>query len=241
MFKHWKWSQVHCTTHASLWTDLGMNVMDGVADISSSFAELYFIIDILDPVFIKLGQIVATAIQIDSIEMLPDIEQDNDKSIPSAESVFACVKKMGNFMYPCIISDKMIDADEEDFDLDMDIVEAPLSRPRAISREKGILIDSVQDLFIKASKHLSPEESAKVKELLVKHNETTFHDPEKPLLRTDTIVHEILTTGKPVRIPPCRIPLGQTKIIEDEILKLEKEGNIQKSSGPWCSPIVLVR
>ncbi len=75
-------------------------------------------------------------------------------------------------------------------------------------REKGTLIDCVQDLFLRASKNLSPEESARVKEVLVKHNETTFDDPEKPLLRTDTIVHEIPTTGRPVRIPPHRIPPG---------------------------------
>ncbi len=44
-----------------------------------------------------------------------------------------------------------------------------------------------------------------------------------------------------MRIPPHRVALGQRKIIEDEILKMEKEGMITKSSGPWCSPIVLVR
>ncbi len=94
--------------------------------------------------------------------------------------------------------------------------------------------------FIRASKNLSIEESAKVKLYLVKHNETIFHDPEKPLTRTDTIEYKILTTGIPVRIPPCRIAPGRRKIL-DEILKMEKEVNIQKSSGPWCSPIVLVR
>ncbi len=69
----------------------------------------------------------------------------------------------------------------------MDIVEAPLSRPRAIPREKGTLYDCVQDLLARASKNLSHEESAKVKEFLVEHNETTFDDPEKLLSRTDTI------------------------------------------------------
>ncbi len=48
------------------------------------------------------------------------------------------------------------------------------------------------------------EGSAKAKKLLVEHNETTFHDREKPLTWTDTIVHEIPTTGRPVRIPPHR-------------------------------------
>ncbi len=57
-------------------------------------------------------------------------------------------------------------------------------------------------------KNLSPEESANVKEVLVIHNETTFHYPEKPLTRTDTIEHKIQTTGRPVRIPPHRVALG---------------------------------
>ncbi len=80
-----------------------------------------------------------------------------------------------------------------------------------------------------------------MKELLIKHNETTCHDPEKPLPRTETIEHDIPSSGRPVRIPPCRVAVGQRNIVEDEMLKMEKEGTIQRSSGPWCSPIVLVR
>ncbi len=72
-------SQVHCTTHCSLWADLGM---------------------------IKPGQIVETAIQIDHLKMLPDNEPDDDKSIPSAESVFSCVEKQDNFLFPCIVSEE---------------------------------------------------------------------------------------------------------------------------------------
>ncbi len=80
-----------------------------------------------------------------------------------------------------------------------------------------------------------------MKELLIKQNETTFHDPEKPLTRTNTIVHAILTTGRPMRIQPHRIAPGRRKIVEDEILKMETGGMIMKSSGLWCSPIILMR
>ncbi len=80
-----------------------------------------------------------------------------------------------------------------------------------------------------------------MRELLVEHNKTTFHDPQKPLTRTNTIEHEIPTTGRSVRIPPRRVAPGRRKIIEDDILKMEKESTITKSTGPWCSPIVLVR
>ncbi len=59
-----------------------------------------------------------------------------------------------------------MDREEEEFHLDMEIVEPPLSRPMAIPREKGTMIDCVYDLLVRASKNLSPEESAKVKEWL---------------------------------------------------------------------------
>ncbi len=93
MSKRWDGSQVHCTTHFSLWADLGTIMMDGIVDLSSASAELNFVNSTCNPFVIKPGQIMATAIQVDSVEMLPDIEPDDDKSIPSAESGFSCVKK----------------------------------------------------------------------------------------------------------------------------------------------------
>ncbi len=119
----------------------------------------------------------------------------------------------------------------------MDKIEPPLARPQEILREKGMMLKCVHDLYARANKNLSVEESAKVKE----QNDTTFHDPEKPLTRTNTIEHKIPMTGRPVRIPPRRVALGLRKIIEDEIQKMEQEGIIAKSTSPWCSPIVLVR
>ncbi len=139
------------------------------------------------------------------------------------------------------MSAEAMDAEEKEFDLDMDIIEHPLARPQEIMWEKGLMLKCVHDLYVRAGNHLSPEESAKVKELLVEHNKTTIHDPEKPLTRTDTIEHKIPTTGRPVMIPPCRVSPVQRKIIEGEIQKMEKEGMITNSSGPWYSPIALVR
>ncbi len=66
----------------------------------------------------------------------------------------------------------------------MNIIEPPLARPQEMKREKGMMLKCVHDLYIRASKNLSIKESAKVKELLVKHNESSFNDPEKPLTRT---------------------------------------------------------
>ncbi len=44
-----------------------------------------------------------------------------------------------------------------------------------------------------------------------------------------------------MKIPPRRIAPGRRKIVEDEILKMEKEGTIIRSSDPSCSLIVLVK
>ncbi len=101
---------------------------------------------------------------------------------------------------------------EEEFNHDMDIIEPPLAKFQDIPREKGTMLKCVHDLYVRASKILSPEESAKVKELLVEHNATTFHDPEKPLTRTDAIEQEIPMTGIPVRIPPHMVAPGQKKL-----------------------------
>ncbi len=141
MSRNWKGSQVHCTTHSSLWTDFDMIMVDGVAELSSGSVELDFVNATSNPVVIKPGKIVATAVEIESVEMLPDIEQDDDKS------AISCVENTNNFMYPYIISDEMMDAEEKEFDLDMDIIEVPLSQPKVIPREKGTWIDCVEELY----------------------------------------------------------------------------------------------
>ncbi len=42
-------------------------------------------------------------------------------------------------------------AEEEEFDIDMEIVETPCARPKAIPSEQGTMIDCVHDLLIRAS------------------------------------------------------------------------------------------
>ncbi len=40
-----------------------------------------------------------------------------------------------------------------------------------------MMLKCVHDLYVRAFKNLSVEESGKVIEMLVEHNETNFHDP----------------------------------------------------------------
>ncbi len=113
-----------------------MIMIDGIVDLKSGSAELGFVNSISNPDTIKPGQIVATAIEVDSVEMLPDIEPDDDQSMPSAESVFSCVKRKDKFQYHCIVSDEAMDAEEKEFDLDKYIIEPPLARPQEKQRKR---------------------------------------------------------------------------------------------------------
>ncbi len=122
-------------THSSLWVNLGTIMMDGIVDLRSGFAELDFINCTSNPVVIEPGQIVVTAIEVDSIEMLPDSELDDDKSILSAESVFSCVERKAEFLYSCIMSNEAMDAEEKEFDLNMDIIQRPLVKTSLHKKE----------------------------------------------------------------------------------------------------------
>ncbi len=163
MSKKWDGSQVLCMTHSSLWADL----------VNSTS----------NPVIIKPSQIVATAIQVDSVEVLPDSEPDNDKSIPSPEPVFSCVKRKDEILYPCIMSDEAMDTEEKEFDLDIDIIVPPLARPREVPREIGMMLKGVHDFYVRVSKNLSVTESVKVNELLVETTRPHFMILIKPLLQ----------------------------------------------------------
>ncbi len=45
-----------------------------------------------------------------------------------------CVENTDNFLYPCIISDKAMDDEEKEFNLNINIIEPPLAWPRATPR-----------------------------------------------------------------------------------------------------------
>ncbi len=60
-----------------------------------------------------------------------------------------------------------MEAVENEFDLDMDIIEPSLARLQGVPREKGTLLKGVHDLYVRASKNLSVKESVKVKEFIL--------------------------------------------------------------------------
>ncbi len=68
------------------------------------------------------------------------------------------MKREDEFLYLCIMSDEAMDAEDKEFDLNMDIIELPLARPHEVPSEKGMMLKCIHDLYVRAIKNLSREE-----------------------------------------------------------------------------------
>ena len=114
--------------------------------------------------------------------------------------------------------------------------------------DKGYICNSdiqlprhLEDLYKSSSTNLSLNESNKVKQLLIKHQDV-FSTGSTDLGRTDIIRHKIDTNdAKPVRLPPRRIPIHLQAEVDAEINKMIESKVIRPSKSPWASCIVNVR
>ncbi|KRX13979.1 Transposon Ty3-G Gag-Pol polyprotein [Trichinella nelsoni] len=65
---------------------------------------------------------------------------------------------------------------------------------------------------------------------------------EADLGRTSLEKHHIDTRGaQPVTLPPRRLPKAQREVMDRLIREMLHAGVIEPASGPWSSPVVLVR
>ncbi|KRY07218.1 Transposon Ty3-G Gag-Pol polyprotein, partial [Trichinella patagoniensis] len=65
---------------------------------------------------------------------------------------------------------------------------------------------------------------------------------EADLGRTSLVKHRIETGGaQPVKLPPRRLPQAQREVVDRLIREMLHAGVIEPASGPWSSPVVLVR
>ncbi|KRZ02482.1 Retrovirus-related Pol polyprotein from transposon opus [Trichinella zimbabwensis] len=60
--------------------------------------------------------------------------------------------------------------------------------------------------------------------------------------RTSVVTHRIETgEAQPIKQPPRRLPLAQRSVMERLVGQMLESGVIKPASGPWSSPVVLVR
>ena len=88
--------------------------------------------------------------------------------------------------------------------------------------------------------NLSTTQKQQLWQVLAKHAEV-FREGKKWKYNAET-VHEIVTgSAKPIRQQFYRVTPEKQKIIDTEVEKLREAGIIEPASGPWSSPVVLVK
>ena len=96
----------------------------------------------------------------------------------------------------------------------------------------------VRDLHIEEAA-VSDAGKRVLKRLITEYSDI-FSKNEDDIGKTNILKHHIRTgDAEPVRQRPRRIPLRLREEVERQKNKMLKEGIIEESSSPWCSPIVL--
>lgn len=121
-----------------------------------------------------------------------------------------------------------------------------LLQPAEIVEDETDITDSValgsalEELYERSSQSLNQDQQVKLKELLYQHKDTFSESGE--LGRTNLVYHEINTgNARPIRQPARRLPHHQRSEAQAQVDEMLKSGVISPSSGPWASPIVLVK
>ena len=90
---------------------------------------------------------------------------------------------------------------------------------------------------IQFGQHLDEEQKNKLQNLVNEFSDVFSNQPG----RTNVIEHRIiLTTNKPIRQCPYRIPQAYREKVKKEIEEMEENGIIRKSKSEWASPLVIV-
>ena len=88
---------------------------------------------------------------------------------------------------------------------------------------------------------LSEEGKQTLKELVTNYSDI-FSKDDSDIGRTSVLKHNIETgDAQPIKQRPRRVPLKLREEVERQKEKMLKDGIIEESSSPWCSPIVLAK
>ena len=87
---------------------------------------------------------------------------------------------------------------------------------------------------------LEPEQVEKTIRILNEFQDV-FVGPDGKVGYNDEVTHKIETSGEPIKSHPRAKSPREKEYIQQEVLKLLKEGKIEPSKSPWGAPVVLVR
>ena len=93
----------------------------------------------------------------------------------------------------------------------------------------------------KTAEVLDDEQSRKITNVLLCYQDV-FSKSESDIGRASGVQHKIDTANSsPVKQNPRRLPLGKRQEVDSAVEKMYEQRIIDKSTSPWCSPVVLVR
>ena len=101
--------------------------------------------------------------------------------------------------------------------------------------------EHLREMYEKSIKGKSAEQKRKIHNLLLDH-QNVFAKDEFDIGWTNLVEHTIDTGNlRPVKQPPCQMPLAFVGEDHRAIEKFTKQGVIRPSTSPWTSPLVMVR
>ncbi|XP_033739317.1 uncharacterized protein LOC117326704 [Pecten maximus] len=105
----------------------------------------------------------------------------------------------------------------------------------------GELREDLHQLLQRSKEHLTPEQSNKVKSLLLAYK-NLFAATDSDLGRTTVVKHKIETSdARPIKQPLRRVPAHLSPEVDRQVNDMLDRGVIQKSTSLWSSGIVLVQ
>ena len=104
-----------------------------------------------------------------------------------------------------------------------------------------MLPEPLQELCKEGNRHLEANDKERLRAILSKYSDTFSLHPDD-LGRTALVNHSIdVGSARPIKQSPRQIPLAKREEARQEVIKMQRQGIIEPSNGPWSSPTVLVR
>ena len=106
---------------------------------------------------------------------------------------------------------------------------------------KTEVLEHLTDVYSKSSECLTPEQQARLKELLIKY-QNTFSKSKHDLGHSSLVEYEInvIPGTKPIKQQSYRMPLAKRQAAQDEIKAMADKDLIEESSSAWSSPVLIL-